>query len=146
MKEYQKDDVAAVLQYFTDKLVPDLDVSPKVYATGHTESIRYVREYVIAHKLKLDKVRDSLAEKVLNYEDHIPLAPSPRLIEILSDAGLHSSVRYDSMIRLIARGMKSGLYRRPRSLELEDAYSRILSRWTKQDLLTLLTHIGWEQS
>jgi len=144
MKECLKDDVAAVLQYFTEGFVLELEVSSNFYATGHTESIRYAREYVVAHKLKLDNVRDDLAKNILKFEDHISLKPSPCLIEILSDAGLHSSALYGSMMRLIAQGMKSGLYRKPGSLELEDAYSRVMTRWTKQDLLTLLGRVGGE--
>lgn len=142
MKEYLKDDVAAVLQYFKEDFVPKLEVTHNRFATGHTESLRYAREYAVAYKLKLNTVRNKLAGTIVTFETDGSLKPSPCLIGNLSNAGLHSSALYDSMMRLIAQGMKNALYQKAGSLELQDAYSRVVSRWAKLDLLILLGHIG----
>lgn len=94
VEKYQKNDVETLLHYFQNDFIPDLGFSSSLRVTSHTECIRYIRGYVVAHRLKLDKIRDSLADKTLIYEQHSPLTPSPHLVEILFDARSKSSTNF----------------------------------------------------
>jgi len=97
MEEYRQNDLETVLHYFLNDFVPGLGFSSSLRVSSHTECIRYIREYIIAHRLKLDEIQISLADRTLNYEENSPLTPSPRLIEVLSDAGSQSSTLYHSL-------------------------------------------------
>ncbi|KAK5947176.1 hypothetical protein PMZ80_001323 [Knufia obscura] len=131
----------SVLQYIKSGELQSLAPSDDDVMLDHTKAVSYARQFVVAHRLGLKYIEDALAIEIVNFEVKSG-KPSPRVVEILSEAGLQSSDLYAKLMVGMARAVRDGSYSDTEHQKMDKTYAQLFLRWEKGDLMALLGVVG----